>query len=62
MLNVITFWKLTFPALYNSIKFWYNPKGELPVGQPNLKGFSLVGFAALILSATYLAAHLDNWA
>ena len=48
ILNVMTFWKDTLPALFRAISSLYIPKGELPVGQPNLNGLSAVGFASLI--------------
>ncbi|MBR3728566.1 MAG: hypothetical protein IKN10_06270 [Muribaculaceae bacterium] len=61
MLKVITFWNDTSPALFMAMSSRYMPSGELPVGHPNLKGFSGVGFASLIRFATYFAAHFDTF-
>ena len=37
----------------------YIPSGDEPVGRPKTKGFSLVGWKALIRSMTCSAAHCD---
>ena len=59
MLNVMTFLKDSFPALWNCTRYAYIFSGDEPVGKPSTKGRSGVGAKAVMRSRISCARYSE---